>query len=48
MDAIWQPGWTSLLFKSLFGPLIITTVISKKGPAITKVPHTTWAHALLL
>ena len=37
-----------LIVYCLFGPLIITTAISKKGPAITKVPHSAWAHALSL
>ena len=37
-----------LRFNCFFGPLIITTVILKKVPAITKMPHTAWAHALSL
>ena len=41
-------NYTRLSFNHLLGLLIITTVILKKGPAITKVPHTAWAHTLSL
>ena len=36
------------IFKGLLGPVIFRIVNIKKGPAITLVLHTAWAHALWL